>query len=211
MGFYSTKPAFREMLRPQARKALFIHPDVWTWVAVGVSGIAGGLFLICSEQPVFLLIIPELLLLRVLLNVFDGVVAQEAGLSSARGEALSEFADRLSDAAILGGFAASGLGQGTLAVLAIIVVLLVSYVGILGKAVGAGRQYGGLMGKPDRMVVLAAASFLQYAVSVGWFIPSPIAGRYASVFDWASLAIIGLGVYTILSRLKSIFRNLARG
>lgn len=209
MGFYETKPAFRDALRPWARQTLGIHPDVWTWVAVGVAGVAGALFLSSPRQLGVLLLIPALLFLRLLLNVFDGVVAQEAGLASARGEAISEFADRLSDAVILSGFAASGLGRARWAVAAIIVVLLVSYVGILGKAVGAGRQYGGLMGKPDRMVVLIVACLAQYAVSRGWWAPPSVAGFHLTVFDWASVVIIGLGVYTIGARLQVILRGLS--
>lgn len=209
MGFYQTKSAFREVLRPLARRTLAIHPDVWTWVAVGVSGLAGALFYLSLQHPGVLLVIPVLLFLRLMLNVFDGVVAQEAGVSSARGEALSEFADRLSDVAILGGFAACGLGRAAWGVAAIVVVLLVSYVGILGKAVGAGRQYGGLMGKPDRMVVLIVACLVQYAVARGWWTLPPVIGSQLTAFDWASVAIIGLGVYTIVVRLRAILGGMA--
>ncbi len=211
MGFYQTKSAFREVLRPLARRTLSIHPDVWTWVAVGVSGLAGALFCMSPQRPGALLVIPALLVLRLVLNVFDGLVAQEAGVSSARGEALSEFADRLSDVAILGGFAVAGLGRGTWATAAIIVVLLVSHVGILGKAVGAGRQYGGLMGKPDRMVALIVACLAQFAVAHGWWALPPVGGYELTVFDWASVAMIGLGVYTIIVRLVTILRDLAAG
>lgn len=208
MGFYQTKPAFREALRPLARRLAAIHPDVWTWLAVGVCGIAGTLLTVSGRQPVLLLVVPPLLFLRLLLNVFDGVAAQESGTSSVRGEAFSEFADRIADVAVLGGFALSGLGRLSLAVLAIVTVSMVSYVGILGKAVGAGRQYGGLMGKPDRMVVLMIASVLHYAAwKLGWALPV-VRGRSVTVFDWASLLIIGLGIYTILVRLRTIFHAL---
>lgn len=208
MGFYETKPAFRKALHPIAKRVAAIHPDVWTWLAVAVCGVAGMFLGVSSRHPVLLLVIPPLLFLRLLLNVFDGVVAQEAGRSSARGETLSEFADRLADLAVLGGVAVSGLGQASLAVLAIVVVLLVSYVGILGKAVGAGRQYAGPMGKPDRMVVIMVACILQYVVWKMGVTPSLVWERSVTVFDWASLVIIGLGISTILVRLRTIFQTL---
>ena len=208
MGLYNTKPAFREALRPLAKRWSFIHPDCWTWVAVGVSALAGALFLSAERRPQILLGIPLLLFLRLVLNVFDGVVAQVRALSSARGEALSEFADRLSDIVILGGFAASGCGDARLAAGAIVVVFLVSYVGILGKAVGAGRQYGGLMGKPDRMAVVGTACLLQYGALQGQLTPPSCWGFQATFFDWGSIVIVTLGLYTIRARLLTIFRTL---
>ena len=205
MGFYNTKPAFRQALRPMARRLSMWHPDVWTWVAVGVACLASWLLLISRSHFVVLLVVPWLLFLRLLLNVLDGVIAEETHLSSARGEALSEFTDRLSDVAILGGVALSGFGHASLAVIAIVVVLLVSYVGILGKAVGAGRQYGGLMGKPDRMVVIMLGCVAQYVVlHMGYELPV-VLGRRILAFDVASLAIVLLGLYTIMFRLRAIF------
>lgn len=207
MGFYSTKPAFRQALRPMARRLSVLHPDVWTWVAVGVACLAGWLLLVSRNHPPALLAVPGLLFLRLLLNVLDGVIAEETHLSSARGEALSEFTDRLSDVAILGGFAMSGFGHASLAVVAIVIVLLVSYVGILGKAVGAGRQYGGLMGKPDRMVAVMLGCAAQYLVlRTGYELPV-LFGWRMQAFDAASLGIIVLGLYTILLRLRAIFRG----
>ena len=37
-------------------------------------------------------------------------------------------------------------------------MLLVSYLGILSEAAGARREYGGLLGKADRMLCLGAAT-----------------------------------------------------
>ena len=208
MGFYSTKPAFRVALRPLARTLGVIHPDVWTWIAVGAASLAGLLLLKSQQRLSWLLVVPGLLFLRLLLNVLDGVIAQETRTASAKGEALSEFTDRLSDLAVLIGFALSGFGVVSLAMTAAVVVLLVSYVGILGKAVGAGRQYGGLMRKPDRMVVVMIACVAQYILQrTGVVLPEVLRYQFTA-FDWGSIVIIVLGTYTILFRLRSIFRIL---
>lgn len=209
MGFYSTKPAFRSALRPMARRAAIIHPDVWTWIAVVVAGVAGWLLLRAPLQPMLLWVVPLLLFLRLVLNVFDGVIAQETGQSSARGEAISEFADRIADVAVLGAVAASQLvWHRSWAVAAIITVLLVSYVGILGKAVGAGRQYGGLMGKPDRMVTIMIACAVHFGALRGWWRLPDLGAASATAFDWASLVVTALGLYTIGTRLRVILRTL---
>ncbi len=44
--------------------------------------------------------------------------------------------------------------------LAAIVALLTAYVGMLGQAVGVRRQFGGIMSKPWRMVVLHVGSWI---------------------------------------------------
>ena len=209
MGFYTTKPAFRAALRPIARRAAIIPPDGWTWVAVGVCVVAGWLLALSRTFPAGLLVVPSLLFLRLLLNVLDGVIAEETHKASARGEALSEFADRLADVAVLVGFAASGWGWLPAAVASIIIVLLVSYIGILGKAVGAGRQYGGLMGKPDRMVVIMVACLVQYGVWRTGLTPPRVFGVDVTVFDCGALTMIVLGLWTIMVRVRAINRTLA--
>jgi phosphatidylglycerophosphate synthase len=84
-----------------------------------------------------------LLLARITLNALDGMVALDAGTARPFGEVLNETADRLSDVSILLGIALSPLSSLAWGAPATVAVLLSSYVGILGKAVGAGRQYGG--------------------------------------------------------------------
>ena len=51
MGFYATKPAFRAALRPVARRLGVIPPDGWTWIAVGLCAVAGGLLAVSRHHP----------------------------------------------------------------------------------------------------------------------------------------------------------------
>jgi archaetidylinositol phosphate synthase len=46
----------------------------------------------------------------------------------------------------------------------IVVMLLCSYLSIVSKAAGGKRQYGGIMGKADRMIYLSIASVIQVAL-----------------------------------------------
>jgi archaetidylinositol phosphate synthase len=99
--------------------------------------------------------------IRISLNALDGLVARELKVKNRKfGEVLNEITDRLSDVAIFGGLAFASYVNRQLALLAIILILLNSYLSILSKAAGGKRQYGGLAGKADRMLYLSLASIL---------------------------------------------------
>jgi hypothetical protein len=76
------------------------------------------------------------------------------------------------------------------------VMLLSSYVAILSKAAGGRRQYGGIMGKADRMIYLSIAAVIALAL------PSI---RVFTIFLWIVLA--GL-VVTLARRLQDTHRDL---
>ncbi len=98
--------------------------------------------------------------LRLLCNLFDGMVAIEGGFKTTAGEIFNELPDRFSDAFIFIGAAYSmpefawtvELGWAA-AVLAVIT----AYVRALGASMGAGQQFIGPMAKQQRMAVMTAA------------------------------------------------------
>jgi len=123
----------------------------------------------------------------------DGLVARETGLASAWGEVKNEFGDRIADVAIFLGLGLGGYVDVRLAAMALALILCVSYLGVLGKALGGGRVYGGIFWKGDRMISLAA--FTLYPL---------FTGNLAS-YDWY-LAIAALAAtLTIVQRLRSIY------
>src|SRR2546427_13050446 len=73
-----------------------------------------------------------------------------AGKASVRGDSLDHVLDRYADVFMLGGIAFNAtycrLGVGTLALLG---VLLTSYMGTQEQSVGPGRAYGGVLGRAD--------------------------------------------------------------
>ena len=98
--------------------------------------------------------------LRLLCNLFDGMVAVEGGFRTKSGEIFNELPDRFADAFILigAGYAARSVDGGlmlgwTAAVLAVIT----AYVRTLGAAAGAGQCFLGPMAKQHRMAVMTAA------------------------------------------------------
>lgn len=195
MGIYATKPAWQQTLRPLvlfcARRR--IHPDVFTYSALLLSAIAGVAFWQAGANRAWLWLAPPCLLVRLLFNLMDGLVSREMGLASAWGEVKNEFGDRVADTLIFLGLVGGGYADPRLAALALALILWISYLGILSKATGGPRMYGGLFGKGDRMISLAL--FTLY----------PLLGGELASYNWyLVLAIIAAGI-TVLQRLRIIY------
>jgi phosphatidylglycerophosphate synthase len=144
--------------------------------------------------------------LRLWLNMLDGMVAIAAQKASLRGELLNDLPDRLSDAIIFAGVAQSGLCNPASGYWAAIFALLTAYVGTFGQAVGVGRQFGGIMSKPWRMVTLHIGSWV--ALAMLWTGKSIQLGSL-TVLDWTNLTVIAGCMQTIAARLQRILRGLA--
>jgi phosphatidylglycerophosphate synthase len=107
--------------------------------------------------------------LRLLCNLFDGMVAIEGGFKTKAGEIFNELPDRFSDAFIFIGAAyvlpefqwTFELGW-TAAVLSVIT----AYVRALGAGMGAGQYFIGPMAKQQRMALMTGACLVGAAAPV---------------------------------------------
>ena len=101
---------------------------------------------------------------RLLCNLFDGMVAIAQAKASAKGELYNEVPDRVSDAAILIGLGWGFGGTSFVGALAAMVAVFVAYVRAMGKTVGAANDFCGPMAKPQRMaIVTVLAGFMSFA------------------------------------------------
>jgi phosphatidylglycerophosphate synthase len=194
MGIYAIKPAFQRSLRPVEDLLVEwrVSPDAITAGALGLSAAGGAALAFSAQEPLLLLAAPVAAIGRTALNALDGLVAKRTGTARAWGEVLNEFSDRLADMALLGGLALAGLAPGLVAASAIVAVLLGSYLGVLSKAAGGPRQYGGVMGKADRMVLLAVAAPMALIFDA----EVVITAFFAAVVAGAVVTIIQRGVKT---------------
>jgi archaetidylinositol phosphate synthase len=99
--------------------------------------------------------------LNSILDLLDGKVAVLAGKATLRGDYLDHVVDRFSDTLILIGLAFSPWCRTGIGLAALAGTLLTSYMGTQAQAVGLRRNYGGLLGRADRMVMLLAAPLWQ--------------------------------------------------
>lgn len=96
--------------------------------------------------------------LRLLCNLFDGMVAVEGGKKSKSGEIFNELPDRISDTVLLvaAGYCATP-GSASLGWAAAALAILTAYVRTLGTQAGAPAQFCGPMAKQQRMFILTFA------------------------------------------------------
>ncbi|MBX3582353.1 MAG: CDP-alcohol phosphatidyltransferase family protein [Rhizobiaceae bacterium] len=95
--------------------------------------------------------------LRLLCNLFDGMVAVEAGKSAPDGGFWNEFPDRVSDLFILAGIG-YGIGSPALGWAAVALAILTAYVRELGRGCGLPADFSGPMAKPQRMALVTVAA-----------------------------------------------------
>src|SRR5207302_10179423 len=140
-------------LVPVASRLLHVNPSLVLWGALFAAAGAGVAFFLGGGG--FLGLALLLILVNSYLDALDGKIAKMAGKASARGDFLDHVLDRYADVFLLGGVAFNSmychLGVGTLALLEI---LLTSYMGTQAQAVGQGRVYRALLRRAGRLVLL---------------------------------------------------------
>ncbi|MFB6169339.1 MAG: CDP-alcohol phosphatidyltransferase family protein [Haloferacaceae archaeon] len=196
-----------DRLRPVAERALDpfvaaarragLTPDGVSVVAFGCAVAAGGVFAL-GASPLYLLA-AALVFANGWLDLVDGALARATGAASTGGDLLDHVLDRYADVALLVGMAA-GLDRYGLGLLAVTGVLLTSYLGTQIQAVGLGREYGGLLGRADRLAlvgVTAAATALY---------PRPVGPL--TLLGWALVVLGVVGHVTALQRFVGAWRDL---
>jgi phosphatidylglycerophosphate synthase len=163
-------------------------------------------FLKSVQEPWLLIVAPLFCGLRLWCNMLDGMVALAAGTASGRGEIFNELPDRISDVLIFTGAAHSGWMNPLFGYWAAILSLGTAYVGMLGQAVGAQREFTGLMSKPWRMVALGLGAWLTY-VLFRWNNGDTIIGGLRTL-EWACVTVIAGCFQTSAQRLARVLRRL---
>ena len=172
MGLYAIKPAFQKILTPVCDFCITmkITADHLNLAGLVSSGMMGTLFVFGKNHPTLFLAVPLFVFIRLATNALDGMVARKTGASSAIGEVHNEVLDRISDAVVILSIGMTGLGSMQLSSVVCAFMMLGSFIGLSSKAAGGRRIYDGVMGKPDRMVVVGALSFIAvwYQSSILW-------------------------------------------
>ncbi len=202
-----------------ARPFLAWPPAQLSWLALGLAGAAAVVAaLVRWTTPLLFLPVAALIFFSGMFDVLDGEVARTTGRTSARGDLLDHVFDRYADVFIVLGIAVSGYANPLLALLALVSLLLTSYMGTQAQAVGQGRLYSGLLSRADRLVVLALATFLEFDWSLPWpWAPTEpwsrfvVAGVGFTVIDVAFVYFVIAGQWTALARAVRVYRALPPG
>ena len=143
------------------------------------------------ENTNWLLIGALMVFMTAVLDALDGMVARIRKISSRRGDLVDHTLDRVADIIILGGIALGPLVEVIVGFAAIIGILMLSYMGTQAQAVGAGREYAGLLGRADRLVVLVMVPIIQYF--------------YEGYLDWNYMTLMCY-IFAIVCTLSAFYR-----
>ena len=155
------------------------------------------------ERGLLFLVAAVFIQLRLLCNLFDGMVAIEGGFRTKSGELWNEIPDRFSDAFI---FVGAGYAMPDsadvhwLGWLAALLSVITAYIRALGAAVGVSQAFEGPMAKPQRMAWLTAGCLVM-----------AVFGFFGFEMDLMSplLGLISVGcVVTMARRMRRIVNEL---
>lgn len=193
-------------LTPVASRMVRVNPNAVSWAGfLAAVGAGVGFFLGGSW---FLGLALILLLANSYLDALDGKIAKMAGKASARGDFLDHVLDRYADVVMLGGVALNAmycdLRVGTLALLG---VLLTSYMGTQAQAVGQGRAYGGILGRADRLVLLFLGGLIQWVTAPSGGLVFGIGVLAFGPLEWFMVLFAVLGHATAVQRAVKTWRG----
>lgn len=210
MGLYLLKFPFRRVLGPLSRALDGVHPDVLSYLATGVAAGTGLCYVYAADAPALLLAAVGLTLLRMTLNTLDGVIAIRRGDLKLTGEIVNALPDRYSDILVVAGIAFSPLCSTAWGMLGLAAMMLVSYTGMLGKALGVAWQHHGPLGKVERLICIMVLSGVQYfrlrAGAPAW----QIFGWSLTPLELGMLLFVVLGQVTVLNRTRGMLRQIRR-
>jgi phosphatidylglycerophosphate synthase len=162
---------FQALSRTLARRG--VSPNAISIASMGFAVLGGAALLATNEssgatERSLWFAAAACIQLRLLANMLDGMVAQDAGTGSKLGELYNEAPDRVSDAIFLiaAGFVAGSSPH--LGYAAAVLALLVAYLRAIGAAAGAGQVFVGWMSKPQRMFTLTVLCLFEAGAPVEW-------------------------------------------
>lgn len=203
MALHQLKYPYRNVIGPIARKLIFINPNVISFIAVLVALLTGYFIFIGSENPVYFLWVLFLIFMRMTLNTMDGVIAIEREQDNKIcGKVMNALPDRYSDLFVLAGLVLSPLVRDWLGLLGLCSVVLVSYSGMLGKALGVSWQGYGPLDKVERFFWLIIAVTCQY---FGCKYGNPTVSIFSHNFSYLEILML---IYLILGQITVIRRYL---
>jgi phosphatidylglycerophosphate synthase len=184
--------------------ATSVTPNHISMASIGAAGVAGACFWMAglvegAGARVALLVAAAVFCqLRLLCNLFDGMVAIEAGKHASDGAFWNEFPDRVADMLIMVG-AGYGAGMPELGWAAATFAVLTAYTRELGSTCGLDSDFSGPMAKQHRVAVMTVAALI-----------APLWGVHGQVLAIALLIVAVGAAATALRRAARIVFGLRR-
>ena len=183
------KKKFQLWIMTEARMAhrVGLTPNHVSALGIVFAVISGIIYWKWRLLQFSLITAPILLLISGFCDALDGVIARIYGEATTFGKFLDSMLDRYADAIILCGIILGGLCDPFWGFIALIGSLMVSYARAKAEALGVEMEAVGVAERAERLIILAAASFLAVVY-----------------LEALNLAVIVLGILTSLTVLQRI-------
>ncbi len=149
-------------------------------------------YVYAHSHQLILITAPIFLLISGFCDALDGAIARIHGETTTFGKFLDSMLDRYADAIIFCGIIFGGLCDPFWGFIALISSLMVSYARARSEALGVGMEAVGIAERAERLIILAAASFL----SVVW----------PEALNWATIVLALLTSLTVFQRVVYFLR-----
>jgi len=156
-----------KILMPAANAMKGLDPNAISVMALILAFVVGVLTYYSFDDWFLLLpIISIMVLVSGFLDALDGKVARLVGKAGKRGDFIDHVFDRYADIFMIGGVVVSAWCNIYLGILALLGVLMTSYMGTQAQALGIGRMYAGFLGRADRIVLMFLVPLLQWGYTM---------------------------------------------
>lgn len=197
------------------------NPNTLTWAAFVCAILASISFILTRDvfdfifvgySYVLLFVASVFIFLNAGFDALDGWIARERGIASKRGDFLDHVLDRYADFFMLGGITLSRYCNPFIGVMGMFGVFFTSYMGTQSQALGLKRDYSGVLGRADRLVLLMAFPVLQMVLvilGIGRY-QFTLLGQTVSITSldilmlWFALAGHGTAVHRAYNSWKSL-------
>ena len=200
-------------LTPVARKLINVNPNMISWAGLILALACGVVFWLSgTEGNEWMLVLGAfMVIVSGYFDALDGKVAKLSGKAGPKGDYLDHVFDRYADVFMIGGVAfCAAWCDPYLGMLALIGVLLTSYMGTQAQAIGAPRLYAGLLGRADRVVLSTLFPLIQYIMIQLGYGTLDIAGFSITWMEIMMLWFAVVGNLTAIQRAIITWRNLGK-
>ena len=198
ISIYKLKPKFQKLLQPLLLllKRIGVSPNHITVFTIFFSLLIGYILFLGIYNSFWFIVVALGLLIRMMLNALDGMMANQFNLQSKLGEILNEIGDVISDIAIYFPFLYFEAIKSEYVILFIFLSIINEFCGVLAKLISGSRRYDGPMGKSDR-------AFLVGIICIVLFFTDSILIYLNYVFIIAIFLILISSYFRITKALKN--------
>ena len=198
ISIYKLKPKFQKLLQPLLilLKRIGVSPNHITVFTIFFSLLIGYILFLGIYNSFWFIVVALGLLIRMMLNALDGMMANQFNLQSKLGEILNEIGDVISDIAIYFPFLYFEAIKSEYVILFIFLSIINEFCGVLAKLISGSRRYDGPMGKSDR-------AFLVGIICIVLFFTDSILVYLDYVFIIAIFLILISSYFRITKALKN--------